>query len=150
MSDTNTPVPPQPQAPPVPAPAPVPGHVPTPAPAPAPMPGPYDHADHGHGHGSAWSFDTRWADLAFKVLSTLVVPLFLVGVSLYTEVSVQRERLIQLQTRADQTQAQIHAVNVRLDVITATLQDTNGQTRELRAVLSIVRERVENFSRQRE
>lgn len=114
------------------------------------MPGPYDHADHGHGHGSAPSFDTRWADLAFKVLSTLVVPLFLVGVSLHTEVSVQRERLIQLQTRADQTQAQLNAVNVRLDVITATLQDTNGQTRELRAVLSIVRERVENFSRQRE
>ena len=139
MSDPNTPKP---------VPAPVPAQPPAPAPTPVLVPtppAPYGNAPAPH---SGAAFDTRWADLAFKVLSTLVVPVFLVGVSLYTEVSVQRERLGQLQARADQTQAQLNAVNVRLDLIATTLTDTNGQTRELRAVLAIVRERVETLNRQ--
>jgi hypothetical protein len=82
-------------------------------------------------------------DLAFKILSTLAIPLLVIGVNLYTEVSVQKERLVQFQQHQTDTDSQVAAVNQRLNQVITTVQDTNGELREVRAVLGIIRERVD-------
>lgn len=89
---------------------------------------------------------TNWQDLAFKVLTLFIIPLFGLGVSMYTESSLTRERVTQIQRRLDEDKAQIESVNNRLNQIALTMQDTNGQIRELHTILDIIRERVSQTS----
>jgi septal ring factor EnvC (AmiA/AmiB activator) len=85
---------------------------------------------------------TNWVDLGFKLLSLLFLPLFGLGVSMYTEASLTRERVSQIQHQQDEAKTQIEAVNTRINQIALTVQDTNGQIHELRTVIEIIRDQV--------
>lgn len=85
---------------------------------------------------------TNWVDLSFKLLSLLFLPLFGLGVSMYTEASLMRERVSQVQRQQDETKTQVESVNTRINQIALTVQDTNGQIRELRTVMDIIRDQV--------
>lgn len=87
--------------------------------------------------------ESKWVDIGFKVLSTLAIPILVVGINLYTEVTVQKEKISQLQQRLTDTDAQIVTVNNRLNQSLSLLQETNGELREIRAVMGIIRDRVE-------
>lgn len=89
---------------------------------------------------------TNWVDLAFKLLSLLFIPLFGLGVSMYTEASLTRERVAQVQHQQDETKTQIESVNTRINQIALTVQDTNGQIHELRTVIEIIRDQVSHTS----
>lgn len=88
------------------------------------------------------STKTHWVDLGFKFLSLLFIPLFGLGVSMYTEASLLRERMAQVQHQQDKNQTQIESVNTRINQIALTVQDTNGQIHELRTVMDIIRAQV--------
>lgn len=85
---------------------------------------------------------TNWTDLGFKILSVLVLPLLAIGVSMYTDASVTRERISQIQAQQSDHRTQIESVNTRINQIAMTVQETNGQVRELRTVLDIIRSQV--------
>ena len=84
----------------------------------------------------------NWADVGFKVLSLLILPLLGIGVSMYTESSVMRERITQIQTQQTANNNQIEATNTRINQIALTVQETNGQVRELGTVLGIIRSQI--------
>ncbi len=86
-----------------------------------------------------------WLELGWKFLTILVVPILGVGISLYTEATVTREKIAQIQRRLDEDRVQIDSVNTRINQIALTVQDTNGQVRELRTVLDIIRAQVTRF-----
>lgn len=92
------------------------------------------------------STKTNWVDLGFKFLSLLFIPLFGLGVSMYTEASLLRERVAQVQRQQDENKIQIESVNTRINQIVLTVQDTNGQVHELRTVLDIIRDQVSHTS----
>lgn len=83
-----------------------------------------------------------WLETGWKVLAVLVIPLLGLGVSMYTDASVTRERVTQIQHRLDEDRTQIESVNTRINQIALTVQDTNGQIRELRTVLDVIRSQV--------
>lgn len=85
---------------------------------------------------------TNWVDLSFKILSLLILPLLGFGVSMWTEQSVNRERVAQIQRRMDEDHSQIASVDTRINQIALTVQETNGQIRELRAILGVIRDQV--------
>lgn len=74
----------------------------------------------------------KWADLAFKFLSVLVVPLLLWGIKLEVSNAVQNEKIIKLEAAVETTKAQsvamarveekIDATNKRLDEIRGDLR----------------------------
>lgn len=85
----------------------------------------------------------KWLDVAFKVLSILVIPSLVAGILLYTEQQVQKERMAQMQQHITDSDAQVSALNARLNQAVTTMQETNGELREVRVVLGIIRERVD-------
>lgn len=87
-----------------------------------------------------------WLEIGWKFLTILVIPTLGVGISLYTEATVTREKIAQIQRRLDEDRAQIESVNTRINQIALTVQDTNGQVRELRTVLDIIRTQVTRSS----
>ena len=84
----------------------------------------------------------HWLDLGMKLLSLLILPLLGLGVSMYTEASVTRERVAQLQHETQQNRAQLESVDTRINQISLTVQETNGQIHELRTILDIIRSQV--------
>jgi len=56
----------------------------------------------------------NWVDLGFKFLSILIIPIMAMGISVYTDVSVQKERVAQAQHRLDENQQQIEAITSRV------------------------------------
>jgi septal ring factor EnvC (AmiA/AmiB activator) len=87
-----------------------------------------------------------WLEVGWKVLAILVLPIFGIGVSMYTETTLTREKIAQVQRRLDEDRSQIESVNARINQISLTVQDTNGQIRELRTVLDIIRNQVTRSS----
>ena len=85
---------------------------------------------------------TNWLDLGMKLLSLLILPLLGLGVSMYTEASVTRERVTQLQHEIQQNRTQLESVDTRINQISLTVQETNGQIHELRTILDIIRSQV--------
>ena len=83
-----------------------------------------------------------WLELVWKFLTILVIPILGVGISLYTEATVTREKIAQIQRRLDEDRTQIDSVNARINQIALTVQDTNGQIRELRTLLDFIRMQV--------
>lgn len=81
----------------------------------------------------------NWADVGFKILSLLILPLLGIGVSMYTDLSVMRERVSQIQTQQTESRTQMDTVNNRINQIAMTVQETNGQIRQLGAVLDLIR-----------
>ncbi len=90
-----------------------------------------------------------WLEVGWKVLAVLVIPLLGIGVSMYTDASLTRERITQIQKRLDEDRTQIESVNARINQISLTVQDTNSQIRELRTVLDIIRSQVTHISEAR-
>lgn len=90
-----------------------------------------------------------WLEVGWKVLAVLVIPLLGIGVSMYTDSSLTRERITQIQKRLDEDRTQIESVNARINQISLTVQDTNSQLRELRTVLDIIRSQVTHISEAR-
>jgi septal ring factor EnvC (AmiA/AmiB activator) len=90
-----------------------------------------------------------WLETGWKVLAVLVIPLLGLGVSMYTDASVTRERVTQIQRRLDEDRTQIESVNTRINQIALTVQDTNGQIRELRSLLDVIRSQVTRSSEAR-
>ena len=86
---------------------------------------------------------SKWLDLGFKLLSTLIIPTFMVGISLYTDAQVQKERIAQVQQHLAESDAQVAALTNRLNQAITTMQETNGELREVRVILGIIRERVD-------
>ncbi len=84
----------------------------------------------------------HWLDLGMKLLSLLILPLLGLGVSMYTEASVTRERVTQLQHETQQNRTQLGSVDTRINQISLTVQETNGQIHELRTILDIIRAQV--------
>ncbi len=84
----------------------------------------------------------NWVDLGFKFLSILIIPIMAMGISVYTDVSVQKERVAQAQHRLDENQQQIEAITSRVNQVAITATDTNAQIRELRTILEFIRERI--------
>jgi septal ring factor EnvC (AmiA/AmiB activator) len=87
-----------------------------------------------------------WLEVGWKVLAVLILPVLGIGVSMYTEASLTREKIAQVQRRLDEDRTQIESVNARINQISLTVQDTNGQIRELRTVLDIIRTQVTRTS----
>lgn len=87
-----------------------------------------------------------WLEVGWKVLAVLILPVLGIGVSMYTEASLTREKITQVQRRLDEDRTQIESVNARINQISLTVQDTNGQIRELRTVLDIIRTQVTRTS----
>lgn len=83
-----------------------------------------------------------WLDLGMKLISLLILPLLGLGVSMYTEASVTRERVNQLQHDTQQNRAQLESVDTRINQIALTVQETNGRVHELRTILDIIRAQV--------
>lgn len=83
-----------------------------------------------------------WMETGWKVLAVLVIPLLGLGVSMYTDASITREKIAQIQRRLDEDRVQIDSVNNRLNQIALTVQDTNGQIRELRSLLDLIRAQI--------
>lgn len=81
-------------------------------------------------------------DLGMKLMSLLILPLLGLGVSMYTEASVTRERVTQIQQETQQNRTQLASVDTRINQISLTVQETNGQIHELRTVLDIIRGQV--------
>lgn len=90
------------------------------------------------------SHESKWLDIGFKIISILVIPLLAVGINLYTETTVLKERVGFLQQKLVESDAQVATVNSRLTGLADTLQTTSGDLREIRAILSILRERAES------
>ena len=84
----------------------------------------------------------HWLDLGMKLISLLILPLLGLGVSMYTEASVTRERVTQLQHETQQNRTQLESVDTRINQISLTVQETNGQIHELRTILDIIRAQV--------
>lgn len=84
----------------------------------------------------------NWMETGWKVLTVLVLPLLGLGVSMYTDASITREKISQIQRRLDEDRTQIESVNARINQIALTVQDTNGQIRELRSLLDLIRAQV--------
>ncbi len=84
----------------------------------------------------------HWLDLGMKLMSLLILPLLGLGVSMYTEASVTRERVTQIQQETQQNRTQLASVDTRINQISLTVQETNGQIHELRTVLDIIRGQV--------
>lgn len=84
----------------------------------------------------------HWVDLGVKLISLLVLPLLGLGVSMYTEASVTRERVTQLQHDTQRNRTQLESVDSRINQIALTVQETNGRILELRTVLDIIRAQV--------
>lgn len=84
----------------------------------------------------------HWLDLGVKLMSLLILPLLGLGVSMYTEASVTRERVTQIQQETQQNRTQLASVDTRINQISLTVQETNGQIHELRTVLDIIRGQV--------
>ena len=91
----------------------------------------------------------EWLEVGWKVLTILVIPMLGIGVSMYTEASLTRERIVTIQRRLDEDRVQIESVNTRINQIALTVQDTNGQIRELRSVLELIRSQVTRISEAR-
>jgi hypothetical protein len=85
---------------------------------------------------------TNWVDLGFKILSMFIIPLLVVGISMWNEQSLTKERISNMQRDQVDAHAQLDTVNTRLNQIALTAQETNGQLRELRTVLDIIRSQV--------
>lgn len=90
-----------------------------------------------------------WLETGWKVLAVLVIPLLGLGVSMYTDASITREKITQIQRRLDEDRTQIESVNTRINQIALTVQDTNGQIRELRSLLDLIRAQVTRSSEAR-
>jgi septal ring factor EnvC (AmiA/AmiB activator) len=90
-----------------------------------------------------------WLETGWKVLAVLVIPLLGLGVSMYTDASITREKISQIQRRLDEDRTQIESVNTRINQIALTVQDTNGQIRELRSLLDLIRAQVTRSSEAR-
>jgi len=84
----------------------------------------------------------HWLDLGMKLLSLLILPLLGLGVSMYTEASVTRERVAQIQQETQRNRTQLASVDTRINQISLTVQETNGHIRELRTVLDIIRGQI--------
>lgn len=84
----------------------------------------------------------HWLDLGMKLMSLLILPLLGLGVSMYTEASVTRERVTQIQQETQQNRTQLASVDTRINQISLTVQETNGQIHLLRTVLDIIRGQV--------
>lgn len=84
----------------------------------------------------------HWFDLGMKLLSLLILPLLGLGVSMYTEASVTRERVAQIQQETQLNRTQLASVDTRINQISLTVQETNGHIRELRTVLDIIRGQI--------
>lgn len=84
----------------------------------------------------------HWLDLGMKLMSLLILPLLGLGVSMYTEASVTRERVTQIQQETQQNRTQLASVDTRINQISLTVQETNGQLHLLRTVLDIIRGQV--------
>lgn len=84
----------------------------------------------------------HWVDLGMKLISLLILPLLGLGVSMYTEASVTRERVAQLQHDTQQNRTQLESVDTRINQISLTVQETNGQIHELRTILDIIRSQI--------
>lgn len=84
----------------------------------------------------------HWLDLGMKLLSLLILPLLGFGVSMYTEASVTRERVAQIQQETQLNRTQLASVDTRINQISLTVQETNGHIRELRTVLDIIRGQI--------
>jgi hypothetical protein len=83
-----------------------------------------------------------WLDLGMKLLSLLILPLLGLGVSMYTEASVTREKVAQLGVETRQNRDRLESVDTRINQISLTVQETNGQVHELRTILDIIRGQV--------
>jgi len=90
---------------------------------------------------------TNWAEVGWKVLSLLILPLLGLGMTMYADASVVRERITQMQSQQAEHRTQIESVNTHINAIAMTVQETNGQVRELRTVLDIIRGQVTRSSR---
>ena len=58
---------------------------------------------------------------------------------MYTDLSVMRERVSQIQTQQTESRTQMDTVNNRINQIAMTVQETNGQIRQLGTVLDLIR-----------
>lgn len=90
-----------------------------------------------------------WMETGWKVLAVLVIPLLGIGISMYTDASLTREKIAQIQRRLDEDRTQIESVNTRINQIALTVQDTNGQIRELRSLMDVIRAQVTRSSEAR-
>lgn len=88
----------------------------------------------------------NWMDLGMKLISLLILPLMGLGVSMYTEASVTRERVTQIQHESQQNRTQLESVDTRINQISLTVQETNGQVHELHTILDIIRGQVASTS----
>jgi len=82
--------------------------------------------------------DKKWTDLAFKVLSALVIPLLLWGVKLQVEQAVQNEKIARLELQAaatDTIRSSISANTNTLGRVEEKPDATNKRLDEIRADL---------------
>jgi TolA-binding protein len=86
----------------------------------------------------------NWLDLAFKVLSMAVLPLLAVGISMWSEQALFRERITNIQREQTEVRSQLDVINTRINQIALTVQETNGKIGELRTVLDFIRTQVSN------
>ena len=89
---------------------------------------------------------TNWLEIGLRLLSLLILPILGFGVTLYTDASVTREKITQIQQQTQQNQTQIESVDSRINQISQTVTETNGQVHELRTVLEIIRQQVSRSS----
>jgi len=87
---------------------------------------------------------TNWVDLGFKILSMFILPLLVVGITMWNEQSLTKERIANIQREQADAHSQLDAVNNRLNQIALTVQETNGQIHELRTILDFIRGQVAN------
>lgn len=84
----------------------------------------------------------HWLDLGMKLLSLLILPILGLGVSMYTEASVTRERVTQIQQETQLNRTQLASVDTRINQISVTVQETNGRILELRTILDMIRGQI--------
>jgi len=80
----------------------------------------------------------RWADLAFKILSVLVIPLLLWGIKLEVSNAVQNEKILQLgaeQAATEDFKDGMTAQSVSLGRVEEKIDATNKRLDEIKADL---------------
>jgi TolA-binding protein len=89
---------------------------------------------------------TNWVDLGFKILSLFILPLLAVGLSMWSEQALTRERISNIQREQTQSSSQLETANARINQIALTVQETNGKINELRTILDFIRSQVTNHT----
>jgi len=79
-------------------------------------------------------------DLGIKILAVLVIPLGVFGYTMGMDVSILKERVIQIQSQQSDHRIQNDAASSRINQIALAVQDTNSQIRELRTMLDSIRD----------